>query len=141
MNRIMKVFVKKTFYFTAIFFFIISAVFSYRIIRTKKISWELPASTHVLFMGASHILVGVNDSIYKGSLNIASSSERYLLTYLKLNNIVKINHHIDTVFLQFAPTDVWENTDSKYYSVNEMSHFLPLYFPFFQWMNGEFIKK
>lgn len=105
--------------------------FAYRVIQSQNISWKLPKSTHVLFMGASHIEKGINDSIYNGSINLAKGSERYLFTYLKLKHIVKNNPQIDTLFLQFAPTDIWKNTDSKYYSANEMSYFLPLYFPYF----------
>ena len=127
----MKSYLKKTVLFAGIFCVLISLTFIYRIERTNAISWKLPNDTHILFMGASHIEKGINDSIYKGSVNLAKGSERYLFTYIKLKKILKKNKQIDTVFLEFAPTDVWRNTDSKYYSNNEMSYFLPLYSPLF----------
>ncbi len=91
---------------------------------------ELPSNKNVLFMGASHIQRGIDPKYYPSASNLAAASERYLFTYLKVKKIVKENSQIDTLFLQFAPTDIQKNTDSKYYSKNEMSRFLPLYFPF-----------
>lgn len=128
----MKKFTKNLILFFFILLIPLDLAFINRIIKTKSISWKLPIKTHILFLGASHIEKGINDSIYPSSLNLASSSERYLFTYLKLNKLLESNTQIDTIFLQFAPTDIWENCDFKYYAANEMSYFLPLYFPFFQ---------
>lgn len=99
--------------------------------NTCDLNWRLPEKTHMLFLGASLIEYGINDSLINGSINLASSSERYLFTYLKLNEILQVNPQVDTVFLQFAPTDTWKNTDTKYYMDNEFYKFFPLYFPYF----------
>jgi hypothetical protein len=127
----MRRFLKKTFLFIFGLFVIAVSLFIARYILTNSINWELPNDKHIIFMGASHIQAGINPSVYEGSINIASSSERYMFTFLKLNELIKANPQIDTVFLQFAPTDLHKNTDTKYFQKNEMLHFLPLYYPLF----------
>jgi hypothetical protein len=127
----MKLFLKKTSVFIFGLFIIFVFLFFGRVIVTKMVSWKLPNNTHILFMGASHVQAGINPSFYNGSINIASSSERYMFTFLKLKELIKANHQIDTVYIQFAPTDIHKNTDTKYFQKNEMLHFLPLYSPLF----------
>lgn len=127
----MKKYIIKIAAFISVLLFIIFITFAYRYISTRSISWELPKEKHVLFAGASHIQRGINDTVYSGAFNIASGSERYMFTYLKIKEILKTNKQIDTIFLEFSPTDIHENTDSKYYSANEMSYFLPTYAPYF----------
>ena len=94
-------------------------------------SWEIDKTKSVLFMGASHIEKGINPEYFPSAINIASGSERYMFTFLKLKKLLNANKHIDTLFLQFAPTDIQKNTDSKYFNKGEMSYFTPLYFPYF----------
>ena len=127
----MKKFIIQTIAFFVLIIGILGSVFAVRYVLINRVSWKLPNETNVLFMGASHILNGINDAKYPNSINLASSSERYLFTYLKLERLLKQNPQIDTLFLEMAPTDIWENTDTKYYTVNELSDFLPKYFLFF----------
>jgi hypothetical protein len=129
----MKRFIKKVFLLGAFFVMATGMIFLIRVIATKSISWNLPGEIHTVFLGASHFEKGIDDLMYPGSINLAYKSERYLFTFLKLKKLLNSNPQIDTVFLQFAPTDIWEHTDSKYYSENEMSYFLPLYYPMFTW--------
>lgn len=102
----------------------------------KKIDWKLPIHKHILFMGASHIVYGVNDSIIPGSINFASLSERYMFTYIKLKRIIDNNRQIDTIFLDCAPNDLSNHADEKYFLDNEMVSFYARYYPLFdlsQW--------
>lgn len=106
------------------------------LVRMKIIqghSWKLPEQVHTLFMGASHVNRAVNDSLFKTAMNWASPSERYMFTYIKLQHLLPQNPQIDTVFLELAPTDLWEDTDYKYHVINEQSKFVKLYWPFFSW--------
>ena len=111
------------------FIFISNIVFRYYLVNDY--SWKLDPKKHVLFMGASHIQRGINDSMMISAVNYASSSERYMYTYLKFKEIIKHNPQVDTVFLQCAETDLWEHTDDKYFEKNEMSVFIYKYFPLF----------
>lgn len=127
----MKLFIRRIFTFSCVFTVIILALFSVRIISHKTTLWKLPKKNKIIFMGASHVEAGINPDFIDDSQNIASSSERYMFTYLKLKELISVNPQIETVILQFAPTDVNIKADSKYFEKNEMLHFLPLYFPMF----------
>lgn len=131
-----KLFLLKTSYLLITILLIISSLFFVRYFTTKSISWKLPKDKKTLFMGASHIEKGINPKYYPSSVNLAAGSERYMFTYIKLKKLLEQNNQLDTLFLQFAPTDIQVNTDSKYFSPNEMSRYLPLYSPLFsleQW--------
>lgn len=98
---------------------------------STTISLAYTDNKSVLFIGASHVFWGVDDSVIPSSVNCSAPSERYMFTYLKLKRILDDNHQIKTVFIQCAPTDLWENADDKYFAENEMSYFIPVYFPWF----------
>lgn len=127
----MRHFIKTILVFSVVLAALIAVTFVIRVQITRNIDWEFPRSTHVIFAGASHISKGMDQSAYPGSHNLGMGSERYLFTYLKLKQVLAANAQIDTVYLEFAPTDMQQNTDAKYYTTNEMSFFLPLYFPYF----------
>lgn len=108
------------------------------VVRMKIIqshSWKLSKDVHVLFMGASHVNRAVNDSLFNTAINWASPSERYLFTYVKLQHLLPANPQVDTVFLELAPTDLWECADYKYHDNIEQSKFVKLYWPFLSWSN------
>ncbi len=127
----MRRFILKTSSLVFFLFVVLIGLIASRYFYAQTISWQLPQEKNTLFMGASHIGRGINPEFYPSSINLASGGERYLFTFMKLLKLIEKNSQIDTLFLQFAPTDLQENTDSKYYDKSEMSHFLPLYFPFF----------
>jgi hypothetical protein len=109
---------------------IIGGIYAYKVYKIKHFSWKLPENVTTIFMGASQLNRDINEAFYPNSINLASPSERYMFTYLKLNNLLSSNS-IDTIFLQLAPTDLWKDADGKYYALNEMKHFIPQYFPYF----------
>ncbi len=99
-------------------------------------SWSLPENVHILFMGASHINHAIDDSMMKSAINWTRGSERYMYTYIKLQHLLPENPQVDTIFLELAPTDLWEDTDYKYHVLNEQSGYVKLYWPFYsleQW--------
>lgn len=87
-------------------------------------------------MGASHVHHAINDSLMLSAANYAAPSERYMFTYIKLEHILPNNPQIDTIFLELAPTDLWESADDKYHKENEQSNYIRNYWPLFnleQW--------
>lgn len=97
----------------------------------RHIDWSLPSGTRILLAGASHIQCDIDDSLIPGAVNIARSSERYLFTWLKLSRYFAANPELAAVVLQCAPTDLWEHSDDKYFSPNEMSTYIPNFFTLF----------
>lgn len=118
-------------WFSIIIVGVFTVFIAIRIYATTHIDFKESVDVHYLFTGASHPYHGIDDSLMETAVNRSAPSERYMFTYLKLKNILRDNPQIDTVFLQCAPTDLWNNTDDKYFAENEMSRFLPMYFPLF----------
>ena len=111
-----------------------------RLLVVQSHSWKLPEKVHILFMGASHIRHAIDDSRMESAINWASASERYMFTYIKLEHLLEYNQQIDTIYLELAATDLWEDTDYKYHTVNEQSHFVVTYWPFFKLDNWKVYK-
>ena len=74
------------------------------------------------------------------AINYAKASERYMYTYLKLEKLLQNNPQIDTIFLQYAPTDMWKNTDDKYFRHSEQIAFAALYWPLFRFAEWNLLK-
>lgn len=129
----MKKFLINTLSISILLLMILASFCSFSAIRKRNMSWKLPTEKHILFMGASHIEQGIDDSRTKEAINLANSSERYMFTYIKLQHLFAENSQIDTVFLQCAPTDLWENTDDKYHVLNEQSYYVRAYWPLYNW--------
>lgn len=84
-------------------------------------------------MGASHIVHAIDDSLTISAINLAKPSERYMFTYIKLQHLLDNNAQIDTIFLQCAPTDLFEHADDKYFKDNEMISFFATFYPLFNY--------
>jgi hypothetical protein len=109
----------------------IGIIYIYKVYKIKHFDWRLPENITTIFMGASQPKSAINPNFYNDSINIASDSERYLHTYLKLEKLIENNKQIKEVFLQFSPTDIWKDADGKYYFFNDMKQFIPIYSLFF----------
>ena len=132
----MKKFILKLLFISAIFCVLVIMLLLGRRHVINHHSWKLPENIHIMFMGASHINHGIDDSLIPGAMNWSRGSERYMYTYIKLQHLLPENPQIDTIFLELAPTDLWEDTDYKYHVLNEQSGYVKLYWPFFsaeQW--------
>lgn len=133
----MKSFITKTIILGILIFIPASIIILTAKHYSSSINWKLPEQKHVLFMGASHIVYAINDSITPSAIDLAKASERYMFTYMKLQHLLEHNHQIDTIFLECAPTDLFEHADDKYFKDNEMVSFFATFYPLFnanQWM-------
>lgn len=124
-----------------IFFGLLLSLGTIRMLIIRNHSWALPDNVHILFLGASHFNKGIDDSLMKDAVNWSRASERYMYTYIKLQHLITTNPQLDTVFLEFAPTDVWEDADYKYYDLNEQTGYVKTYWPFFNSENWKVVLK
>lgn len=127
----MRLFLKNILLFGAIVIVIFATCITAKYMITHSISFKEPENVHFLFIGASHPYHGIDAGLTKDAVNKSARSERYMFSYLKLKQIIEANPQIDTVFIECSPTDLFKYTDDKYFKDNEMSYFIPLYFPFF----------
>ena len=95
----MKQYLKSFLFISFLFTVLIFSLFLVRYYVARHINWSLSKEKHILFMGASHVCRGVDDSLTKEAINLGSPSERYLYTYIKLLHYVGNNPQVDTVFL------------------------------------------
>jgi hypothetical protein len=101
-------------------------------LMANKFKWQIPENKTTLFMGASLITLGIDDRNLENAMNISMRSEGYLYTFLKLQKLLADNNKIDRIVLQCSPTDLHSNADKKIFDeANEMTHFVPLYYPYF----------
>lgn len=91
-------------------------------------------------MGASQMTRDIDVSHSKEAVNLGKPSERYMFTYMKIQKLVENNPQVKQVVLQCAPTDLWQHTDDKYFVDNEMSEFVPLFYPMYTNEDLEFYK-
>lgn len=87
---------------------------------------------YILFLGASHLNYAIDDTMMKEAINWTRGSERYMYTYIKLQHLLPVNPQVDTIFMELAPTDLWEDTDYKYYELNGQSGYVKTYWPFYE---------
>lgn len=122
----MKKFWLKLFLFVLLLSVFFGGLIGIRYISNRGMSWKNPSQKHVIFAGASQMERGIDDNLTKEGYNITNNSERYMFTYQKLKFLLRDNPQIDIIFLQFAPTDIWEHADDKILSANEQSLFFPM---------------
>jgi len=127
----MRKYIKKLILFSLIVCALIGLFVGARLIVSSQMDWKLPAEKTVAFMGASQITRDIDVENIKEGIQMSKPSERYIFTYLKLQKIAANNPQVKTVVLQCAPTDLWQNSDDKYFVDNEMSEFVPLFYPMF----------
>ena len=118
-----------------LFIIIVSVIIIIRVVVIRNHSWCISDKIHTVFMGASHINRSIDDSMMTTAINWSRPSERYMFTYIKLKHLLPTNPQIDTIFLELAPTDLWEDADYKYHDLNEQSGYVKLYWPFFNFEN------
>ncbi len=135
----MRIYLRKLLYIGSLLILLLFIVGFIRMRIIQSHSWVLPKQVHVLFMGASHLNHAIDDSMMKTAINWTRGSERYMYTYIKLQHLIPVNPQIDTIFLELAPTDLWEDTDYKYHVLNEQSGYVKTYWPFYKKEHWEIV--
>ncbi len=64
-----------------------------------------------VFIGDSHIQLGINDKLIPHSINLSQLSEPYKFTYLKLQTIIKNNPAVKKIYLGFSYNSLSANYD------------------------------
>ncbi|HTO35099.1 MAG TPA: hypothetical protein VLZ72_02595 [Flavobacterium sp.] len=69
---------------------------------------KLPETTNAIILGHSQPECALNDSLIQGVRNFAQGGEAYLYTYAKLTHLLKINPHIQKVYVSFSNNQLEE---------------------------------
>ncbi len=130
----MKTFIQQTTFFFLIFvlIFVCLALINFYLINTESLICE---NKKVLILGDSSTECAINDTIYNSSINKSVAGDSYFYSFLRLKKFTNNSTSIDTVFLSFAPHNIYNKgwlLDSynvytnfaKYYPLMSESEFL-----------------
>lgn len=74
--------------------------------RNYILNFNIPLDCHVVFIGNSQFEMAINDSAISGAKNVAKSAKQYLFMRIDLEQLLKQNQQIDTVFLVISPFSI-----------------------------------
>lgn len=113
--------------FAVIIYFTIT-ISSGKLIRSYKIDSKVDK----VFIGDSHVLTAVNDSLIVDGINFSKTSEAYYYSFYKLTHLLESNHQIKYVFLGYSYHSLASYYDSSVfgeyapYVASDFFFFLPL---------------
>lgn len=127
----MKDFIKKTIVFLLLSIVIVIVILlgSNYVVRTFA-TFKFKDDKTKLVLGHSHSECSINDAILENSINLSSSGESYFYNYQKLKKVVSENKQINTVFIEFANSQVDSVMDDWIWGYEKMSFYLQYYSPF-----------
>lgn len=99
-----------------LFFFLFAGLFilfQYGLTRQKSKIMVLPENISKVFLGNSIVRYGVNDTIVDSSYNFGRGLERWELVYAKLKLLHDNNPGLDTVYIGFDDTILFNETVEK----------------------------
>lgn len=115
----MKTLIKQSIKLTIIIFslLLIEQLIVYFILQHKT----LKTNKNIVVIGDSNTNNAINDSILSNYYNVSKGGTSYVYSYLKLKKIIAKNEHIDTVFLSFAPHQIYAEIEQKWlFDINNM---------------------
>jgi hypothetical protein len=79
---------------------------------SSKINWTLESSKTIFITGDSYPECALNDSIFSEAINISSSADTYIYSYVKIRKFIFQNPQIKTVILGFSYHNLQYKNDS-----------------------------
>lgn len=99
---------------------IIGFVFSNYLIARYTV-FKLDDKINKIVLGSSTTECAINDVLIPNSINLSSSADSYMYSYLKIKYLLEINPYIDTVFLDFCPGSFSKKIEKRW--TLDFSHF------------------
>lgn len=99
-------------------------------ITKKRASFKIDKNVKYIVVGHSHPECAFNDSLISNFKNLGSSGESYFYTYFKLQQIIKQNSNIETVFVEFTNNQIPINMNARIWDNTHLANNFPTYSPF-----------
>lgn len=100
------------------------------VIIKKKSSFKInPNSKYVIF-GHSHSQFAFNPKYINNFSNLSEGGESYFYTYQKVKNILKQNHQIETVFIEFTNNQIEQDMNQWIWGDKYITSNYPIFSPF-----------
>ncbi len=124
----MKLFLQRIgfFVFPLLFLVVCVAVVSKKIINNRPV-FTLSPTTEILLLGHSQAECALNDTVIKGSKNLAQGGEAYFYTYQKLRKLLPENPQVKTIYLSFSNNQIEKKMDEWTYDDKHLSNYFPKY--------------
>ncbi|NRF41252.1 hypothetical protein [Pedobacter foliorum] len=87
-------------------------VTAFLIQKKNGVIHSLPVDKTYIIIGNSRPALAFNDSLISNVYNFSSVGESYFYTYLKAEQLIKANKHIDGVFLEYNMEDIGHKRDA-----------------------------
>jgi hypothetical protein len=97
----------------------------------KNANFKLAPNITKIILGNSQPECAFNDSLIPHVKNLANAGETYFYGYQKLKEVLKQNPQINTVFIEFNPTNILIREDEKIWSNRFIKHQVPNNLAFF----------
>jgi hypothetical protein len=109
----MKKFLSHIVLFCILVFGLLSVTFAVCYQRSaKRINWAIESNKTILIAGDSYPECAVNDSIISNAINICSSADAYIYSFVKIRKFIENNPQIQTVLLGFSCHNLQSRNDS-----------------------------
>ncbi|WP_214228187.1 hypothetical protein [Pedobacter sp. B4-66] len=110
----MKKFLSQSAVFVLVTVILITAstyITAFLIQKKNGVIHSLPVHKTYIIIGNSRPALAFNDSLINNVYNFSSIAESYFYTYLKAEQLIKANKHIDGVFLEYNMEDIGHKRD------------------------------
>lgn len=127
----MKKFLKKVLVLFAVFVSIsvvLSGITYYK--KSDILNYEIPKDKHIVIMGNSQTEMAINDSGLDGVINLSKSAKQYLYQKIDIENLIKTNPQIDTIFLNISPFTIRKNDADENYRDQALAKVYTYYTPY-----------
>lgn len=127
----MKIFLLKISLFFALCALAFGGAYGIRAVRLRTISFEIPKDKTVVFIGDSHIEIGVNPELIPCAYNFAKSGDPYFDQYCRLKRLLDDNPQISCVFVSATPHSVARYGDARIFSDWTLQNVVSFAFPIY----------
>lgn len=127
----MKKFLLKLTFFFALCGLAFLAALALYFFRVNTLSFKIPQDKTVLFIGDSHMEVGIDGKLIPGSYNFAQSGDPYFDQYFRLVPLLDANPQIKTVFITATPHSLAKYGDARIFGDFTMQSVVSNAFPLY----------
>ncbi len=106
---------------------LLGLIFTSNYFISENANFKLDNNIDKIIVGNSQPECAYNDSLINNFKNLSSSAETYFYIYQKLKKVVEQNPQLQSVFIEFNPTNILIREDQKIWRDRYINHHLPNY--------------
>ena len=127
----MKKFLLKISVFLAFSVAVFGGAYAVYFARLRTMSFAISPENKIVFIGDSHIEIGVNETLIPGAFNFAKSGDPYFDQYFRLKRLLDDNPQISLVFVSATPHSLARYGDARIFGDWTMQNVIPSALPLY----------